>query len=1154
MPQLKIFVSSTVADLHAYRQDLDGALLEGGHTPLVQERFGAMPAGAKAACDDLIEECDVFVGLYGFRYGYVPAEGDRSITELEYETARRLGKRCLCYIAAEKLRPEFEGEEARHGQSEEEWKRLRQLEFRQRIDRELVRAEFSDCHELTLQVLADLGRLQGGTPLGWAYADVRERWNAWLDRQAYFFGDVAEHLELVEPRLAPMWADFVHGSLWHQRIELRVQAALDLGGEVSGVAEQLPRLRKVACDAPYHVVRKRLAELPFPALLRAASREVGERKRALRQARRSPGTPDIGKLRDRYQAGKDLHGHLMALARQSRDPDYRRAFLVLGGMGAGKTHFIAHLAAAGLRDDALRDQLFLPLRVGEPRRDLGEAVLKRIREATGLTWRRLEEVDAFLAARGEEGEPTSAPCLVVAVDDLHLRLGEDPGFAEELERFVVEHTHLHQLVWLVTLQDTEYQRIVRREKFWERFTYAWRPAVATREDRGSWTAETSMIDGPGRSTPVVGGWLYLDEINGGEEPLGLEVLRAVRFDPASGEAPLLAAERSEDRASVYRFLASPFVAWVILGLGKDGDPRQLVNLNFVGFVEAFWKRRLSDMGWSPLSAETVAHQAVALVARCLFESGDFNPFRGDMVEAFNHVAAREGARTELRRPEGAEKAIEVLERGGLIRLRKVDRPVLDVDHRVELSFEPLWGWQLARQILPLEVAGRDDLEEVVKTLRQQLEATDTAVLREGLVEFFLLLASRKSEVGDLASGLEAGLWRRVLAIEEVGAQAVWFAGPKAGLSAQRELISWLEDHDLRPRVRKTPFGVLYFLNALAPEALPVPDRLRHLQPLIGEIQRASLGSFYLYAAEHFLRQIDDNETLLEALPYFGGCEELGFAPLLAELAVERAFDNADGDLDALFDLAVAYLRRIDRRANLEVPERNRGRKWTRHFFYEWLLEAFFREVHSCSYDRQILLTAVFDRLEKRHWYRPNRLRLGWWTGLIMEREANISLGHWYRAGWRKADRDGFESIVRRLARASRPDQQVAFFLLYHAGAIGGRPAHRLEGDLLEELQSLLFNPAMARVAGKNRPFFEYQLHPLSASEGRRLEELRRLAAERRAGRSGNRGRPKRGRGRRGRRGRGRKQAGRGGGKPKAGRGRGRGRRPGKGRKRHRRRP
>jgi len=95
---LKVFISSTYLDLKEYRQTAIDIVNRYECVPLAMEHFMSQPKEPEEVCENEIGECDIFVGIYAHRFGFCPEGGKKSITQLEYELAGRLGKECLCFI------------------------------------------------------------------------------------------------------------------------------------------------------------------------------------------------------------------------------------------------------------------------------------------------------------------------------------------------------------------------------------------------------------------------------------------------------------------------------------------------------------------------------------------------------------------------------------------------------------------------------------------------------------------------------------------------------------------------------------------------------------------------------------------------------------------------------------------------------------------------------------------------------------------------------------------------------------------------------------------------------------------------------------------------------------------------------------------------
>jgi hypothetical protein len=110
-PPIRVFVSSTMKDLQAERQVVERALQSLNLETVRAETIGSQSASPYEVSLTMAQECDLYLGIYGGRYGsIVPGDG-RSITEIEYHTARQLNKPILIYrktgVALEPEQEEF---------------------------------------------------------------------------------------------------------------------------------------------------------------------------------------------------------------------------------------------------------------------------------------------------------------------------------------------------------------------------------------------------------------------------------------------------------------------------------------------------------------------------------------------------------------------------------------------------------------------------------------------------------------------------------------------------------------------------------------------------------------------------------------------------------------------------------------------------------------------------------------------------------------------------------------------------------------------------------------------------------------------------------------------------------------------------------------
>jgi hypothetical protein len=87
----RIFVSSTFLDLQEYRRQVSDVIRQMGHEDVAMEYYIAEDRRPLDKCLADVAACDLYVGLFAWRYGSIPATDNPegiSITELEYRRPR----------------------------------------------------------------------------------------------------------------------------------------------------------------------------------------------------------------------------------------------------------------------------------------------------------------------------------------------------------------------------------------------------------------------------------------------------------------------------------------------------------------------------------------------------------------------------------------------------------------------------------------------------------------------------------------------------------------------------------------------------------------------------------------------------------------------------------------------------------------------------------------------------------------------------------------------------------------------------------------------------------------------------------------------------------------------------------------------------------
>ena len=98
----RVMISSTALDLPDHRNQVRDACLRQGMFPLMMEYLPASDAEAIAESLRMVNEADLYLGIFAYRYGYVPKGYDISITEMEYNRAVERGIPRLLFLMHEK--------------------------------------------------------------------------------------------------------------------------------------------------------------------------------------------------------------------------------------------------------------------------------------------------------------------------------------------------------------------------------------------------------------------------------------------------------------------------------------------------------------------------------------------------------------------------------------------------------------------------------------------------------------------------------------------------------------------------------------------------------------------------------------------------------------------------------------------------------------------------------------------------------------------------------------------------------------------------------------------------------------------------------------------------------------------------------------------
>ena len=148
---MKVFLSSTYMDLVEHRVAAVDALERLGQQAGRMEVFGARPEEPLTACLAEVAECDLFVGIYAHRYGFIPPGSDISITEAEFDYARKSNKPIFCFVVDEDhpWPPKM---------IEDGLAKTKLQTFKAKVSSGVVRDKFTTPQDLALKLATAIGR------------------------------------------------------------------------------------------------------------------------------------------------------------------------------------------------------------------------------------------------------------------------------------------------------------------------------------------------------------------------------------------------------------------------------------------------------------------------------------------------------------------------------------------------------------------------------------------------------------------------------------------------------------------------------------------------------------------------------------------------------------------------------------------------------------------------------------------------------------------------------------------------------------------------------------------------------------------------------------------------------------------------------------
>jgi len=785
-------------------------------------------------------------------------------------------------------------------------------------------------------------------------------------------GDVKDQKEPIQSRLLSRWDNFVRTSTWKESCLHDIGVLLERFKEFTGYpeAEDITKtlrglLDKLQQQQPYSTLRMGFSE-SLAKLLFASMNTLRNRVLATNL------TPED--RRDEQERLTGAQRDIVELMRFGKENVFRKCFLVMGGVGSGKTHFLTDVLAHNIESGInVWEPSWLPIWVQHPTRsiDLQQHLLHCLQSTTQVEWPSLTDFLTF-ASR-------SRAKVVMMIDHLHSWMDWDSTIAKQLASAIKAYTVFDQLHWVICVNDRAYANIAPlTDDIWSTYCDDEPDRFFHAEESVSWI-EWKV------SLPRSGGWYRLDEINEQQE-LGIRLLKHA-FDgqysashssetgaePSGFESGQWSLDKIQEMTrEVRRELCNPLIATVLADFAQHQSLslNWIVDARFVEFIEKLRElvveRSLAE--WDIVSSRSnqlLIQQAIDYVARAFaLATRPEQP----LVQLEDNIASTAKGLSSLANHDLLAKALTSLDRAHLIDIFDGDAP--DQISRIEwvtLRLELFWQFHLAQQRgkLLLQNQDTDGLDELLIWFA----TFDSQRLMSGVAQFLLVMLDRD------AAKIADELWRRTLAGNGFPLHSGLFAGSRTLVSRQCEIREELLAKRVQPHTPDELVALVSFAHLAAEDAATVPQRMGILQPYFEALGRVGLGAYCAFALSYLIAQVNKMGVMQKVLKNLDRAELLGAseADELAQLCVEKITQILGvHDSGGIADAIITYARQHQESA-FEY-ERSRWQQMAashlkgrdRYLFRHWLFD------HASKTIAGEKKEDTYHFLWKRKWYGADR--------------------------------------------------------------------------------------------------------------------------------------------------------------------------------------
>jgi hypothetical protein len=630
--------------------------------------------------------------------------------------------------------------------------------------------------------------------------------------------------------------------------------------------------------------------------------------------------------------------------------DYNRLFLVAGDTGSGKSHLIREI----FKEYSIQSNNYYIKLDRFFKMDIEKYILKKIKEVVGIEFEKIEDLNEII----EKSNLDNIKIFFI-IDNINVSIEYDNEFIDDIKKYICEYTKYEWLYWVLTVPIIDLDKVIENNDFFKKYS------------------------DPEVKDPV-NGWIILDDLNR-QWKIGHRIIEEFiledQYNLGNLETWLSENEKTKN------LLMNPFIAWILVNtVGSLGHSHEIVDLNFVKFIENFGKEKIQVI--SRIVKDTKAiNEIIKLISDLsLLTKKEFYYER----EILNYVcdSAKMDYRlsncltdnkflkdlcNELKRASLLRDA-EQYEDDGLYEFEKTG--VIGV----ELGYKFYWAFKIANKLISeINNLEHDRLEKAWETLQQ----FEDKLLMKDVFEFFILAVDRKfnSEIDVLIDNL--------LAKNEL-IPSVYFVGGKASETFQKRIL----ERYIRLNGKHQIFSYIYFISCCDLKEVSPIRKCKLLSQYYVQIYDYGLTSYYLYVIRKIIDNVQNVTTLSACMYHFITCPIVEITDNVGKLIADKMISFYKGQtirdtVQKIVTFLELHKEIIDK--SISEADIGEGVDITRKTFIQFFIMYIMKNLVS-KYEFK-----VHKILLQEDWYYKKKLKENRSIIDVMRREVTLVYGQSYRA-------------------------------------------------------------------------------------------------------------------------------------------------------------